>query len=168
MSCHNVIKYDTAGYLSVGDYVMASVLNEYDDRCWVPGIIQTKLVQIDPRSFPKLFTVLYFNGQEGDNCRAELIKVNKHIYGATVNYIRSRLGLGTTVKEAVVIEAEKERSRSSSSSSESVKDITPRTPRAPSPDLKDLKTEILDEIKIYFGSRKFIYAVLKYLKKSIF
>ena len=66
---------DPAAYLSVGDYVMASVINEYDERCWVPGIIQTKLVQVDAHSRPKLFMVLYFNGQEGNNSRVELIKI---------------------------------------------------------------------------------------------
>ena len=69
---------------------MASVLNEFEQRCWVPGIVQL----IDPNSFPKLYTILYFNGQEGENTRPELIKINKSSYGSIVNYIRGRLGLG--------------------------------------------------------------------------
>jgi len=87
------------------------------------------------------------------------------VYGAAVNYIRSKLGLGTTVKEAAVIEAveegEKDSARSSSSSPEPVKkEKTPRTPRAPSPDLRELKTEIIDEIKDYFNSCKLIVSLV--------
>ena len=37
---------------------MASVINEYDERCYVPGIVQA----INEFSTPKLYTVLYFNG----------------------------------------------------------------------------------------------------------
>jgi len=81
------------------------------------------------------------------------------VYGAAVNYIRSKLGLGTTVKEAVVIEAveegEKDSARSSSSSPEPV-----RKARAPSPDLRELKTEIIDEIKDYFNSCKLIVSLV--------
>lgn len=72
-----------------GDYVMASVINEFEQKCYVPGIIQL----VDPNSFPKLYTVLYFNGQEGENTRPEMIKINKSTYGSIVNYIRARLGL---------------------------------------------------------------------------
>ena len=68
---------------------MASVLNEFEQKCWVPGIVQL----IDQNSFPKLYTILYFNGQEGENTRPELIKINKSAYGFIVNYIRGRLGL---------------------------------------------------------------------------
>lgn len=68
---------------------MASVINEFEQSCWVPGIVQN----IDQNSYPKLFTILYFNGQEGDNTRPELHKINKNMYGFIVNYIRSRLGI---------------------------------------------------------------------------
>ena len=68
---------------------MASVINEFDHSCWVPGIVQT----IETNTFPKLYTILFFNGQEGDNTRPELVKINKSAYGFIVNYIRSMLGM---------------------------------------------------------------------------
>lgn len=68
---------------------MASVINEFEQKCWVPGIVQL----IDQNSYPKLYTILYFNGQEGENTRVEMIKINKNKYGFIVNYIRARLGL---------------------------------------------------------------------------
>jgi hypothetical protein len=73
----------------LGDYVMAHVINEFDQKCWVPGIVQT----IDQNTQPKVYTILYFNGQEGENTRMELIRINKNSYGFIVNYIRARLGL---------------------------------------------------------------------------
>lgn len=75
--------------LKAGDYVMASVTNEFEQKCFVPGIVQL----IDPNSFPKLYTVLYFNGQEGENTRPEMIKISKSSYSSIINYIRARLGL---------------------------------------------------------------------------
>ena len=75
--------------VQLGDYVMALVINEFDQSCWVPGIVQT----INEFSFPKLYKILYFNGQEGDNSRVELVKINKNLYGFIVNYIRTRLGV---------------------------------------------------------------------------
>ena len=56
---------------------------------YVPGIVQT----VNETSYPKFFTILYFNGQEGENIRSELFRINKNNYGFIVNYIRSRLGL---------------------------------------------------------------------------
>lgn len=135
-------KADPSAYLSVGDYVMASVINEYNERCWVPGIIQTKLIQIDAHAHPKLYMVLYFNGQEGNNCRQELVKISKHFYGTAVNYIRSKLGLGTHVRDEEVV-------REKSPEKEPAVVVAP-----PAPDLTDLKGEILDEIKMYFDACK--------------
>ena len=68
---------------------MASVLNEFDQPCWVPGIVQ----DIEHRTLPKTYTILYFNGQEGENIKTELLKINKSTYGLIVSYIRSRFGL---------------------------------------------------------------------------
>ena len=142
MSCRHVLKLiDSKGYFTVGDYVMACVYNEYDDSCWVPGIIQSKLLQLDRRS-KNLYTVLYFNGQEGDNSMSEIIRIDKHIYGETVSYIRSKLGMNTNLKEEgdLIIKTP-------------VKSKSP-SPPPPAPDLAELKTEIVHEIKEYFGSCK--------------
>ena len=68
--------------------MLASVINEYDQLCWVPGIIQS----IDDYSYPTLFTVLYFNGQENENIKLEMVKINKSSYGRIVENIRLRLG----------------------------------------------------------------------------
>jgi hypothetical protein len=68
---------------------MALVINEFKDRCYVPGIIQS----IDSLSKPKIFTVMYFNGTEGANVRNEIFSISKSRYGFAVNYIRSKLGL---------------------------------------------------------------------------
>ena len=72
-----------------GDHVMASVINEYDERCFVPGIIQA----VNENSTPKLYTILYFNGQENYNLRNELIKICKKKYADITNYIRQKLGI---------------------------------------------------------------------------
>jgi hypothetical protein len=55
---------------------MAQVINEYDEVCWVPGI----LVKIRENAYPKGFSVQYYNGSLGENHRQELIKINKKIY----------------------------------------------------------------------------------------
>lgn len=72
-----------------GDYVMALVVNEFSEKCYVPGIIQF----IDTIAQPKLFTVMYFNGTEGFNIRNELISISKNRYALSTNYIRNKLGL---------------------------------------------------------------------------
>lgn len=159
MSCRHVIKMnDSKSYLTVGDYVMACVFNEYDDSCWVPGIIQTKLLQLERRS-KNLYTVLYFNGQEGDNSRSEIIRIDKHIYGESVSYIRSKLGMNTNLKEQEEFVV-KSPVKTKSPSPEPIKK-SPPTP--PPPDLTELKTEIVDEIKVYFSSCKsiFLFTVTK-------
>lgn len=68
---------------------MASVVNEYEQICWVPGIIQS----IEDYTYPKVYSVLYFNGQENENIKLEMVKVSKNTYGRIVENIRSRLGL---------------------------------------------------------------------------
>lgn len=67
---------------------MASVVNEYEQICWVPGIIQS----IEDYTYPKVYSVLYFNGQENENIKLEMVKVSKNTYGRIVENIRSRLG----------------------------------------------------------------------------
>ena len=69
--------------------MLASVINEYEELCWVPGIVQS----IDDYSYPKVYTVLYFNGQESENIKLEMVKINKREYGSIVENIRYRLGL---------------------------------------------------------------------------
>ncbi len=76
-------------YFKLGDYVLASVINEYEDVCWVPGVIQS----IDDYHYPKIYTVLYFNGQESENIKLEMVKINKTTYGNIVENIRTKLGL---------------------------------------------------------------------------
>lgn len=68
---------------------MALVINEFRDRCYVPGIVQS----IDTICSPKLYTIMYFNGTEGLNIRNELIGINKNRYGFASNYIRNKLGI---------------------------------------------------------------------------
>jgi hypothetical protein len=68
---------------------MAQVINEMNEVCYVPGIVQN----INGMVKPKMFRVMYFNGQDGDNTRAELIKINKTTFSFAVNFIKSRLGL---------------------------------------------------------------------------
>ncbi len=73
----------------VGDYVLASVVNEYEEVCWVPGVIQS----IDDYPYPKIYTVLYFNGQESENIKLEMVKITKSNYAKIVENIRFKLGL---------------------------------------------------------------------------
>lgn len=67
---------------------MARVKNEFEQICWVPGTIQT----IDSLSTPKVYDVFFFNGQNGQNKREDLLKIDKKQYGYSVNFIRNRLG----------------------------------------------------------------------------
>jgi hypothetical protein len=70
---------------------MANVTNEFNQKCWVPGIVQ-HVVLDDSQSY----TILYFNGQENENIRRELIRINKKTYCKIVQDIRDRLGLRYT------------------------------------------------------------------------
>ena len=65
------------------------------------------------------------------------------MYGAAVSFIRSRLGLGTYVKDEEPV-----RERSPVVVERQV------VVQAPPPDLTGLKGEILDEIKMYFEECK--------------
>jgi hypothetical protein len=49
-------------------------MNEYNENCWVPGV----LVKIREIAYPKGFIVQYFNGNLGENHRQELIKMKKN------------------------------------------------------------------------------------------
>ena len=146
---------------------MASVINEFEQNCWVPGIVQS----IDQISYTKLFTVLYFNGQEGENTRQELYKINRNTYGFIVNYIRSRLGikwvffikyifkLRNTIIWIILIFS------TSLKPHHEEKKIQAPNPGPPSPDLDQLKEEIVDSIKIHFNSCKIIISILLHFKK---
>ena len=69
--------------------MLASVINEYDEICWVPGVIQS----IDDYTYPKVFSVLYFNGQESENIKLEMVKISKSSYRRIVEIIRTKLGI---------------------------------------------------------------------------
>ena len=69
--------------------MLASVINEYDEICWVPGVIQS----IDDYTYPKVYSVLYFNGQESENIKLEMVKINKSSYRRIVETIRTKLGI---------------------------------------------------------------------------
>jgi hypothetical protein len=73
----------------LGDYVMAAVINEFKEKCYVPGIIQS----INVRKNTKLYTVMYFNGIEGVNKRNEIIVITKNRYGLAADFIRNKIGL---------------------------------------------------------------------------
>ncbi len=79
------------------------------------------------------------------------MQIDKHIYGESVSYIRSKLGMNTNLKEQqdVVIKLPQK----SKSPSPEPKKATPPPP--PPPDLNELRSEIIDEIKDYFGSRNY-------------
>ncbi len=89
MSTRYILKLNNRVHVTYGDYVLAQVINELNESCFVPGIIQT----INQLSNPKLYRVMYFNGQDGENSRNEIVKINKTTFSFTVNYIKTRLGL---------------------------------------------------------------------------
>ncbi|CAF0714125.1 unnamed protein product [Brachionus calyciflorus] len=62
--------------ITIGDYVMANVLDEFDKICWVPGIVE----HIDYEAKPIKYHVRYYNGEEGVNIYVQLIKINKERY----------------------------------------------------------------------------------------
>ena len=45
--------------------------------------------------------IFQYKGQEGENTRPELHRINKNTYGFIVNYIRSRLGMKYGKKLAI-------------------------------------------------------------------
>lgn len=67
---------------------MTRVINEFGQICWVPGTIHT----IDTLSKQKVYQILYFNGQNGQNSRENLVKIDKIQYGYAVNFIRNLIG----------------------------------------------------------------------------
>jgi hypothetical protein len=71
-----------------GDYVMAAVINEFKEKCYVPGIVQSTCV----RKTSKTYMVMYFNGIEGMNKRNEVIVITKNRYGLAADFIRNKLG----------------------------------------------------------------------------
>jgi hypothetical protein len=68
---------------------MATVVNEFKEKCFVPGVVQS----ISVKKSVKLFTVMYFNGIEGINKRNEIIAITKTRYGLLANFLRKKLGL---------------------------------------------------------------------------
>lgn len=66
-----------------GDFVMANIINEFGQDCWVPGIVQ--FVNYD--SEPISYRVLYYNGEEGSNTYTQLIKLSKDQYFNIKDYI---------------------------------------------------------------------------------
>ncbi len=75
--------------MQLGDYVMATVINEFREKCYVPGIIQS----INTRKSTQLYTVMYFNGVEGVNKRNEIILITKNRYGLAADFIRHKIGI---------------------------------------------------------------------------
>lgn len=129
--------FDVRAYFTLGDHVLASVINEYEQLCWVPGIIQS----INDYNYPKLYTVLYFNGQESENIKLEMVKISKSDYGSIVENIRHRLGLNTYSKNSTDLKPSHEIKADSPSP-------RPQTP----PDLGEIKREIVDQIKDHLTS----------------
>ena len=68
---------------------MARVHNEFQQYCYVPGIVQS----INAVAKPKEFLVMYFNGNTGQHVRNQLVLINKNRYGITSNYIKNKLGM---------------------------------------------------------------------------
>ena len=68
--------------LKAGDYVLANIMNEFGQDVWVPGLI--KSVNYSDIDKCKIYTVIYFNGQEGENINKQLIKIKKGQYNMFV------------------------------------------------------------------------------------
>jgi hypothetical protein len=167
MSFRNVIKQqaNSSGFFSAGDYVMACVVNEFEEKCWVPGIIQSKIIATKPCCLKclnvKMFRILYFNGQEGDNSESELLKINKHSYGFIVSFIRSKLGISSNVaptydpskhdKSLATVGTETDREED-----DTEQDTDPASSgrHVNEEEIQIIKTDIISEIKQHFDSCK--------------
>lgn len=82
-------------FLKPGDHVMAKVMMEVNNigvPCWVPGVTQSIRTNTPNCTHSKIYIILYFNGQEGENTRLELLKISSRQYGFIVGYIRSIFG----------------------------------------------------------------------------
>ena len=137
---------------------MACVVNEFEEKCWVPGIIQSKLIATKPCCMKcmniKMFKILYFNGQEGENTENELLKINKYTYGSIVNDIRNKLGISSNImpfndvnkhdKSLFTVGTETDR--------ETLLDESTNAGHVKEAEIKEIKTEIVSEIKVYFDS----------------
>ena len=53
-------------YVKQGDYVMANILNENDQECWIPGIVTRVMFYTHKDGFDRLvYTVRFYNNYEG-------------------------------------------------------------------------------------------------------
>lgn len=70
---------------------MAKKKNQFDEICWVPGIVQriTKPFKFLDQSIPESFTILTYDREESEHNRKELIRIKQYIYGFALNYIIS-------------------------------------------------------------------------------
>jgi hypothetical protein len=68
---------------------MANILNELDQDCWVPGIV--KSVEYDDLNVTNVYTIIYYNGEEGENVNAQLVRISKATYDLVVEFIMSKL-----------------------------------------------------------------------------
>jgi len=161
MSLRNVIKTSTSSasaYFSAGDYVMAKVINEFDEKCWVPGVIQSKMLVNKPCCLKcmsvKMFRILFFNGQEGDNAESELIKINKYSYGFIVNYIRAKLGISSNVMQIINDNKHDVKSLNTVGTETERDDETfiDSNRHVNEEEINLIKSEIVNEIKVHFDS----------------
>ena len=75
---------------------MANILNEYDQDCWMPGLV--KSIEYDDFNRCDVFTIIYYNGEEGQNTNEQLIKINKSQYDMFVEFFMSKLSKAEPAK----------------------------------------------------------------------
>lgn len=139
---------------------MACVINEFGERCWVPGIVQTKLLSSNQNV--KVFKILFFNGQEGENTDTELVRINKYSYGSIVNFIRLKLGITSNIssfneKTEVSVEFTAPSSADRLVQTTRDEEITEKSEEKSSnhineAELHEVRTEIVSDIKVYLDS----------------
>jgi len=149
---------------------MAKVINEFDEKCWVPGVIQSKMLINKPCCLKcmstKMFRILFFNGQEGDNAESELIKINKYSYGFIVNYIRAKLGISSNVMQIINddFNSSKHSKHSNTVGTETERDQDDDTfmdtnRHVNEEEINLIKADIVNEIKVHFDSCKLFVVV---------
>lgn len=75
-------------YIKVGDYVMANILNENDQDCWIPGKVLHVWFYTGKDGFDRLaYSVQYYNNYEGLNEQEQVIKINKKRYDWYKDYL---------------------------------------------------------------------------------
>ena len=91
--CQNNLKYKFIVPLPTkyqrireGDYVMCNVINEHDQDCWIPARV-FEITSDKKNDQQPIYSVIYYNGLEGQNSVDQVIKINENRFFLFADYI---------------------------------------------------------------------------------